>query len=1125
MLRRQTVAATAALTALIAAGLTQPAAGAIPADATGATAAPDRRTNGTVTDITLVTGHEVRVTKAPDGKQAAIVEAPAGGRADTFAFTDKSGDLHVIPRAAMPYLQTGRLDGRLFNVTDLIAQGYDRRSTIPLIVSYPKQFAATAIAGQARTLTADGVTTRAFASADAVAAQVPKAATSAFWTKPLQSGAAKVWLDGKVRADLEQSVPLVGAPEAWAAGYDGRDVKVAVLDSGYDPNHPDLAGTVAESKPFDGTTDATDHHGHGTHVAATVAGTGAASNGTRKGVAPGAKLMVGKVLGNDGFGDESWVLAGMEWAARGGAKVINMSLGGGSSDGTDPLSQAVDSLTAETGALFVIAAGNAGSSASTISTPGAANEALTVGNTDKSDKLAASSSRGPRLGDHAVKPELTAPGQAIIAARAAGTSLGSPVDANYTSLNGTSMATPHVAGAAAILAQRHPDWSAQQLKSALVGTAKAPATGTVFQHGAGRLDVAKALNATVAGQDSTLSFGFLPWPNTEAEPITRTATYHNSGSEPVTLDLATSAHDTAGTALPAGTATVSPAQLVVPAGGSAEATVTVTPALVPTGTTVSGLLVASGNGTTVRTPWSFGKEGERYDLSVSATGTDGKPSTGWGMVWSERMGSYYYGVRLDGTGPVSLRLPKDEYMVLGGATKVDGNDQIVEEAVGGTPQLQLDADRTVDLDARKGSPLAFRTPKPATPEQIQLGWTRWYDGGSSMDGQLMYSSPALPKLSIIPSDAVTNGEFEFNAGGRLIAPGTTPGRTPYLYDLSLPTAGRIPATGTYRVGQRDLARIDTTFVGVGSESRTTKENRTGFSAVAGLRVGGVSPVEVPQRTDYVSANGTRWKSMVRLPQAGDEDVPTMWDNTRTYPSDARLSTRWWGAPYSVGTDSDYSITDSYRRQNRISFLYRDYQDGVADHWGDSYWNEHPTQSVRGRLYRGDTLLVDSPRGSFSADNLPAEETTYKLVHTIARRGPIWTTSSNSESVWTFKSGFESDTGWPPKPIPLLDLNLAIPTDARNTARQLSPFTIGMQARHVRGLTGGTMQPAKLSVSYDDGKRWYRVPLIRHSGDRYTGILIHPPKSLTTGWVSVRAEVANSIGGTLQQTTIRAYALR
>lgn len=189
-------------------------------------------------------------------------------------------------------------------------------------------------------------------------------------------------------------------------------------------------------------------------MASTVAGSGAASGGQRRGVAPGAELMNGKVLDNFGNGQESWVIAGMEWAATNGADVISMSLQAGVTDGTDPVSQAVNQLTEANGVLFTIAAGNFGSARETVTAPGAANQALTVGAVDKSDVLAGFSGRGPRAGDFAIKPDITAPGVDIIAARAAGTSLGTPVDDSYTMLSGTSMATPHVAGAAAIRGRR-----------------------------------------------------------------------------------------------------------------------------------------------------------------------------------------------------------------------------------------------------------------------------------------------------------------------------------------------------------------------------------------------------------------------------------------------------------------------------------------------------------------------------------------------------------------------------------------------------------------------------------------------------------------------------------------------
>ncbi|MFB9511642.1 S8 family serine peptidase, partial [Streptomyces aurantiacus] len=108
-----------------------------------------------------------------------------------------------------------------------------------------------------------------------------------------------------------KSVKQIGADKAWAAGYDGKGVKIAVLDTGVDTTHPDLKEQVVGEKNFSAAPDASDKDGHGTHVASTAAGTGA----KYKGVAPGAKLLNGKVLDDNGFGDDSGILAGMEWAA------------------------------------------------------------------------------------------------------------------------------------------------------------------------------------------------------------------------------------------------------------------------------------------------------------------------------------------------------------------------------------------------------------------------------------------------------------------------------------------------------------------------------------------------------------------------------------------------------------------------------------------------------------------------------------------------------------------------------------------------------------------------------------------------------------------------------------------
>jgi subtilisin family serine protease len=224
---------------------------------------------------------------------------------------------------------------------------------------------------------------------DRVAEAPAKSALGAAWEGiKADQGVRKVWLDGRVRLLDAESFVQVGAPRAGEMGLSGRGVTVAVLDGGIDAGHPDLQGKVLEAKDFTGTG-VKDTFGHGTHVAAAVAG-----DGVFGGVAKDAKLLVGKVCAGQTC-DESAVLAAVEWAAP-RAEVVNLSLGGSASDGTDPLSLAVDRLSEQHGTLFVVAAGNDGEDG--VSSPAAADAALAVGSVGKSDRLSRFSSRGPRVG-------------------------------------------------------------------------------------------------------------------------------------------------------------------------------------------------------------------------------------------------------------------------------------------------------------------------------------------------------------------------------------------------------------------------------------------------------------------------------------------------------------------------------------------------------------------------------------------------------------------------------------------------------------------------------------------------------------------------------------------------------
>ncbi|WP_234106296.1 S8 family peptidase [Streptomyces venezuelae] len=376
-------------------------ASAVTADTT---AAPDTTRVGGDRRIPLVTGDRVVV----DAKGRMVGFESAAGR-ERIPVQVRRVDDHtlVIPGDAERLIAAGRLDQRLFDLTVLtdarLRQSH--RDGLKLIVRY--EDAAGTARAQVRAA-GDTQLRRTLPGLDADAVRTPDDDVAKVWealtdrrgggARVAASGIASVWLDGVRTASLDRSVRQIGADKAWESGYDGKGVTIAVLDTGVDRTHADLATQVVAEKNFSASSDAVDRVGHGTHVASIAAGTGATSGGRFKGVAPGAKVISGKVLDDEGFGDDSAVIAGMEWAAAEGADVVNLSLGSADSPGVDPLEATVDRLSAEKGILFAIAAGNEGEGgASTVGSPGSADAALTVGAVDKDDVLAPFSSTGPRV--------------------------------------------------------------------------------------------------------------------------------------------------------------------------------------------------------------------------------------------------------------------------------------------------------------------------------------------------------------------------------------------------------------------------------------------------------------------------------------------------------------------------------------------------------------------------------------------------------------------------------------------------------------------------------------------------------------------------------------------------------
>lgn len=281
-----------------------------------------------------------------------------------------------------------------------------------------------------------------------------------------------IWPDLPVKAWLDSSVPKIEVPRVWRqTGFRGQGIKIAVIDTGIDDSHPDFTGRIAAMESFVGG-DARDENGHGTHVAGIVAGSGIKSAGKYVGVAPEATLCVAKVLGADGGGSMSNVMAGIEWAVlEQRVQVINLSLGGTAScDGTDALSVLCDEAVLQAGVVICVAAGNAGPTAQTIGPPGCARYVITVGAANDEDVMAEFSSRGPSA-DGRTKPDIVFPGVGVIAPQAAGTRLGPEIAEGYVSSSGTSMATPHAAGLAALMLQANPRLTAEQVKNEMLAGA------------------------------------------------------------------------------------------------------------------------------------------------------------------------------------------------------------------------------------------------------------------------------------------------------------------------------------------------------------------------------------------------------------------------------------------------------------------------------------------------------------------------------------------------------------------------------------------------------------------------------------------------------------------------------
>ncbi|MFE7402498.1 S8 family serine peptidase [Streptomyces sp. NPDC057557] len=1081
-------------------------------------------TGGKQVTVTLVTGDKVMVTTDTSGHSSAAVLPREDGTQPIVQTYQRGKDLYVYPEGASQAIAEGKVDEQLFNVTGLIRQGYDdtHTDTLPLIATYRNsvnvaESAPAAPRGSERGLSLPAV--------DGVALKAGKDTAAAFWqditNTRSRSGSTlkKLWLDGKVEATLDRSTKQVHAPEAWAAGYDGKGTKVAVLDTGADAEHPDLVNRIAGAKNFTDSKTTDDRQGHGTHTASTVGGSGAASDGRKKGVAPGSSLLIGKVLNDAGSGLDSWIIAGMQWAVDQKADVVSMSLGNPRiGDCADPMAQATQELSKSKQTLFVVAAGNSGPGVETVSSPGCVPGVLTVGAVDRDDTTAQFSSRGPVAVTHTLKPEIAAPGVDISAAAAGGRGVYA-----YRTMSGTSMATPHVAGAAAVVRQAHPDWTAQQIKAALVSSART--SGKVAgadQTGGGVLDVFGAVNQKALSAPAVQA-GSYNWPQDASDRTTVQVPFTNTSDSDLTLHLKLSGvHGNDGSDVTSGIIKPQENKVTVPAGATAQVPLRIDPTarLQPAQYgAVTGRILATGGDVHVSVPVTLYVQPETVTLRVKVVDRNGKPATGSSSLDVASIDSDEGERRTNAGAPEqTYRVRPGDYALSSFVATSDASNTPESVSYLANPQLRITKDTTVVLDARKAHQLSLHTDRPSTLQGTTLNYARTWDDTWQLSGTLTAGSAVQKFYADIDGRART-GTFEFRPTWR--ATGSEDGSS-YVYNLSFPTEGPLRSDQAYKPNDSRLAQVTETWHAMGKEADYIDALflRPSGSSSTQIPVSLYQTVHVPgTRTAYYTTGDDAWShgAMTSFPFAA-----FMSDRDRTYKAGQRSAEEWYGGPLRPGAarDADGNLMLAAERQGNLFGIQNAlWVDGSGDHWtyGGSFGDIGKMSLKRNGEEIG---RLAYPYGVFE---VPDEDSAYELTQHLEKiytGDRNWLRSTAADTTWSFRSHREPDVY--SRGLPLLHPAYDLPVDGMNTLPARSGIKVGLSVEGHAGYTPGAITAASLSYSYDGGTTWTQAPTEQQDG-KWTAVLDHTGASGKQ--VMTKATFTDANGNAVTQTVTRAYDVR
>ncbi|HEY1176955.1 MAG TPA: S8 family serine peptidase, partial [Phytomonospora sp.] len=731
------------------------------------------------------------------------------------------------------------------------------------------------------------------------------------------------------------------------------------------------------------------------------------------------------------------------------------------------------------------------------------------------------SSRGPVLGNHELKPDITAPGVAIT-----GAALGSPGEAHYTRMSGTSMATPHVVGAVALIRQAHPDWTAQQVKAALVASVKRETVDSVYDQGAGEMWVPGALDAVVTS-DTSVRLADFAWPHGRDERATKNITYTNDSDAPVTLSLKVADLTGAdGERISSKAITLGKSRITVPAHGTATVPVTANGYLHGLDASsygeIGGRSLATGkNGVRVTTAVGFWLEPESVDVTVKAIDRNGAPATSGYLDLTDthqpaRSLIYFTGE------DITLRLRADSHVLSGFIRTVD-TDGTYSYSYVGDPEARLTEDAVITLDARKAKEVEVSGDRPLAIRSGSL------HVGRSFDRWLVDNSVFAtrnPTFYAAPTDRVRDGEFDFGVYLRATDPAVAEEDSSYVYNLSF-AGDRVSRDQSHRVRDRDLAAVTENFhaqrtPGLAYEWTRVLQDNGGDPIYAGSG----NPVKVPStRTAYYSP-GPRWQQIATTQRIRGE---TWFGHAQTYTARQKSAVNWFKMPShnSLGRYDDGAPGRVAERQGTlVGFSFAPLKDADG-HWGAGGFGDIGNLA----LWKNGELIGTNAWPSGQAD-IGSDDCVLRVeVNQIRFNKAGWELAKAAVTSFEFASGRPDGDAVEALPIavpsydaPVDNLNLA-----PNTATAF-PVEVGLDGQD--GYDPGAITSFTAKVSFDvidvlgaekpiKDYTWTEVPVVNRGGEWFA-LVDHTAHA--GGVVSLWVDTVDSHGSKTEQISVNLYGV-